>query len=175
MGSCLVRRSRVGVCFGDNAGSLQREEGDFGVFGLQGRSKYQMSMQTIEAAKLASFRLLGGCNVYLDGAECRESMSLENLIEMQSSGAMSIDEPNMPRPGGLPQSTVLVVLDVTIETSTAAVYWALGNVVRRGDNLNIVGIVTHLCNPSTPQTHFRSFVYHSGYIIVGELLTVADL
>lgn len=100
--------------------------------------------------KLASPSLFRGC-VFVDASEFREetSMSLESLIKMQSSGARSIEEPNTPRPGGVPQGSVLVILDVTKETGTAPVYWALGNVVRRGDNIKIVGIVTHVCNPST--------------------------
>ena len=89
--------------------------------------------------------------MYVDPAEFLEDMSLENLIKMQSSGARSIEEPNTPRPGGVPQGTVLVALDVTKEVFTAAVYWALGNVVRRGDNFKIVGIITHTCNPSMSQ------------------------
>lgn len=99
--------------------------------------------------------------MYVDPAEILEDMSLENLIKMQSSGARSIEEPNTPRPGGVPQGTVLVVLDVTKEVATAAVYWALGNVVRRGDNFKIVGIVTHTCNPSMSRPpRFHAFGIH---------------
>ena len=76
-------------------------------------------------------------------------MSLESLIKMQSAGVRMIEEANTPRPGGVAQGAVLVTLDVTKEIGTAAVYWALGNVVRRGDNFKIVGIITHVSNPST--------------------------
>lgn len=100
------------------------------------------------AAKLASSTLFSGC-VFPSVDDVYGDMSLESLIKMQSSGVRSIEEPNTPRPGGVPQGAVLVALDVTKEICTAAVYWALGNVVRRGDNFKLVGIITHVCNPST--------------------------
>jgi hypothetical protein len=79
-------------------------------------------------------------------------MSLASLIKMQSAGVRMIEEANTPRPGGVAQGAVIVTLDVTKEIGTAAVYWALGNVVRRGDNFKIVGIITHVSNPSTITT-----------------------
>ncbi|XP_024393771.1 uncharacterized protein [Physcomitrium patens] len=86
-------------------------------------------------------------------------------------GARSIEEPNTPRPGGVPQGSVLVVLDVTKGITTAPVYWALGNVVRRGDNFKIVGILTHLCNPMGFRTRVdkNSWIGSNGLMLQHEL------
>jgi hypothetical protein len=101
------------------------------------------------AVTLASSSYFSGC-VFPSGDDVvYGDMSLESLIKMQSSGIRSIDEANTPRPGGVSQGAVLVALDVTKDIATAAVYWALSNVVRRGDNLKICGIITHVSNPST--------------------------
>jgi hypothetical protein len=132
------------------------------------------------SGKLASSGLFGGC-VFVDRAESRlEDMSLENLIKMQSSGARSIEEPNTPRPGGVPQGTVLVILDVTKEVATAAVYWALGNVVRRGDNFKVLGLVTHMNNPSKPTTippqcHHHTCQLSKTYLILTRMLFFGGL
>lgn len=76
-------------------------------------------------------------------------MAMEDLISLQSEGLRSIGEPTAPRPSGVQQGSVLVVLDVNKPAvAPAAVYWALGNVVRKGDHLKILGIITHLPNPS---------------------------
>lgn len=73
---------------------------------------------------------------------------MESLTSLQRSGSRSIDESQTPRPGGVPQGSVLVVLDVNKDIEPSALHWALGNVVRKGDNLKIVGIITYLMNPS---------------------------
>ena len=46
-----------------------------------------------------------------------------------------------------PQGVVLVVLDVNKDISTQALSWALGHVVRRGDALRLVGVLSHVLNP----------------------------
>lgn len=46
------------------------------------------------------------------------------------------------------QGVVLVVMDITKEVSSSAVSWALGNATRSGDLLRLVGIITHVSNPS---------------------------
>lgn len=114
------------------------------------------------AVTLASSSYFSGC-VFPSGDDVvYGDMSLESLIKMQSSGVRSIDEANTPRPGGVSQGAVLVALDVTKDIATAAVYWALSNVVRRGDNLKICGIITHVSNPSTSDylPSFFSFQAH---------------
>lgn len=73
---------------------------------------------------------------------------MENLISLQSSGLRSIGEPAAPRPIGVQQGSVLVVLDVNKGVTPGALYWALANVVRKGDNLKILGIITHIGNAS---------------------------
>jgi glycerol-3-phosphate acyltransferase PlsY len=42
----------------------------------------------------------------------RADMAMENLISLQSSGLRNIGEPAAPRPIGVQQGSVLVVLDV---------------------------------------------------------------
>ncbi|CAM6027924.1 unnamed protein product [Sphagnum balticum] len=77
-------------------------------------------------------------------------MSLKSMIaSMQSSGVARINlhEPQTPRPGGVSQGSVLVVINATKDISPAPVYWAIGNVVRKGDALKILGIITHVTNP----------------------------
>ncbi len=46
------------------------------------------------------------------------------------------------------QGVVLVVLDVNKEVSSNALNWALGHVARKGDALRLVGVLTHILNPS---------------------------
>ena len=46
------------------------------------------------------------------------------------------------------QGVVLVVIDLSKEVSSSAVTWALENAVRNGDLLRLVGIITHVQNPS---------------------------
>ncbi|XP_024387445.1 uncharacterized protein [Physcomitrium patens] len=103
-------------------------------------------------------------------------MSLESLIKMQSSGARSIEEANTPRPGGVAQGSVLVTLDVTKELCTPAVYWAMGNVVRRGDNLKILGIITHVSNPMGFKTRVdkNSWIGSNGVMLQHEVETKRD-
>ncbi len=45
------------------------------------------------------------------------------------------------------QGVVLVVLDVNKDISTSALQWALGHVVRKGDTLRVIGIISHILNP----------------------------
>jgi hypothetical protein len=40
-----------------------------------------------------------------------------------------------------------VVLDVNKDISTSALQWALGHVVRKGDTLRVIGIISHILNP----------------------------
>lgn len=75
-------------------------------------------------------------------------MAMENLIALQSQGLRSMGEPAGPLPNGVQHGSVLVVVDVNKTVSPAAVHWALGNVVRKGEHLKILGIITHLPNPS---------------------------
>ncbi|XP_024391959.1 uncharacterized protein [Physcomitrium patens] len=72
--------------------------------------------------------------------------SLESLIHLQSLGLRVIGEPTAPRPNGIQQGSVLVVLDANKAISPAAIYWALANVVRRGDSVKILGIITYVAN-----------------------------
>lgn len=46
------------------------------------------------------------------------------------------------------QGVVLVVMDLSKDVTNSAVSWALGNVTRHGDLLRLVGIITHVPNPS---------------------------
>lgn len=46
------------------------------------------------------------------------------------------------------QGVVLVVMDLSKDVSSSTVSWALGNVSRHGDLLRLVGIITHVPNPS---------------------------
>ncbi|XP_073387629.1 uncharacterized protein [Physcomitrium patens] len=71
---------------------------------------------------------------------------MENLISLQSVGHRNIGEPSAPRPIGVHQGSVLVVLDVNKGVAPAALYWALANVVRKGDKLKLLGIITHVSN-----------------------------
>jgi hypothetical protein len=45
------------------------------------------------------------------------------------------------------QGVVLVVLDLTMALSSAALQWALDSVVRKGDILRVIGVLTHVLNP----------------------------
>lgn len=74
--------------------------------------------------------------------------SLEGLISFQSSGQRIIGEPSVPRPIGVQQGSVLVVLDVNKGVTPAAIYWTLADVARRGDSVKILGIITHIANTS---------------------------
>lgn len=74
--------------------------------------------------------------------------SLESSIHLQSLGLRVIGEPTAPRPNGIQQGSVLVVLDANKAISPAAIYWALANVVRRGDSVKILGIITYVANNS---------------------------
>jgi hypothetical protein len=83
-------------------------------------------------------------------------MSLNSMIaSMQSSGVARINlhEPQTPRPGGVSQGSVLVVINATKDILPAPVYWAIGNVVRKGDALKILGIITHVTNPCKSCVH----------------------
>jgi glycerol-3-phosphate acyltransferase PlsY len=73
---------------------------------------------------------------------------MEALISLQSTGHRSIGEPTAPRPIGVEQGAVLVVLDVNKGASPAALYWALTHVVRKGDTVKILGIITHIASAS---------------------------
>lgn len=74
---------------------------------------------------------------------------MESVRSLQISGPTLISDPHGARPGAVPQGgAVLVVLDVNKLIDPGALYWALGNVVRKGDFLKIVGILTQLANPS---------------------------
>lgn len=46
------------------------------------------------------------------------------------------------------QGVVLVVLDVNKDICTHALNWALGHVARKGDVLRLVGVLSHVLNPS---------------------------
>lgn len=50
--------------------------------------------------------------------------------------------------GPEPQGVVLAILDVNNTISAQSLTWALGHVARKGDALKIVGILTHIVNPS---------------------------
>lgn len=56
------------------------------------------------------------------------------------------------------QGVVLVVIDLSKEVSSSAVTWALENAVRNGDLLRLVGIITHVQNPSKSRNQRRSKV-----------------
>lgn len=71
---------------------------------------------------------------------------MEALISLQSAGQRSIGEPTAPRPIGVEQGAVLVVLDVNKGASPAALYWALAHVVRKGDAVKVLGIITHIAS-----------------------------
>lgn len=49
------------------------------------------------------------------------------------------------------QGVVLVVLDVNKEICMQALNWALGHVARKGDALRVVGVLSHVLNPSKSQ------------------------
>jgi hypothetical protein len=90
------------------------------------------------------------------GKAVQKIMSLKSMIaSMQSSGVAKINlhEPQTPRPGGVSQGSVLVVINATKDISPAPVYWAIGNVVRKGDALKILGIITHVTNPCKSCVH----------------------
>jgi hypothetical protein len=90
------------------------------------------------------------------GKAVQKIMSLKSMIaSMQSSGVARINlhEPQTPRPGGVSQGSVLVVINATKDISPAPVYWAIGNVVRKGDALKILGIITHVTNPCKSCVH----------------------
>lgn len=57
-----------------------------------------------------------------------------------------------------PQGVVLVILDVNKEISTHALNWALGHVARKGDALRLVGILSHVLNPSKLFFHIELWV-----------------
>lgn len=62
------------------------------------------------------------------------------------------------------QGVVLVILDVNKDISTNALNWALGHVARKGDTLRLVGILSHVLNPSkfeVPETLFIIFLKHA--------------
>ncbi|KAG0611650.1 hypothetical protein M758_7G155300 [Ceratodon purpureus] len=46
-----------------------------------------------------------------------------------------------------PQGVVLVVLDLTMAIDNAPLQWALESVVRKGDILRVIGLLTHVLNP----------------------------
>ena len=54
------------------------------------------------------------------------------------------------------QGVVLVVIDLSKEVSSSAVTWALENAVRNGDLLRLVGIITHVQNPSKSSNQRRA-------------------
>lgn len=51
------------------------------------------------------------------------------------------------------QGVVLVVLDLTMAICNAALQWALDTVVRKGDILRVVGVLTHVLNPCKFKNH----------------------
>lgn len=74
---------------------------------------------------------------------------MESVRSLQISGPTLISDPHGAKPGAVSQGgAVLVILDVNKLIDPGALYWALGNVVRKGDFLKILGLLTQLANPS---------------------------
>ncbi|KAG0613602.1 hypothetical protein M758_6G114900 [Ceratodon purpureus] len=61
-------------------------------------------------------------------------------------GSMPLQQQE-PQQQAMPQGVVLVVLDVNKDICTQALNWALGHVVRKGDALRLVGVLSHVLNP----------------------------
>jgi hypothetical protein len=57
------------------------------------------------------------------------------------------------------QGVVLVVLEVNKEICTHALNWAFHQVVRRGDTLRLVGILSHVLNPSKSRLDHSPFLH----------------
>lgn len=55
------------------------------------------------------------------------------------------------------QGVVLVVLDVNKDICMQALNWALGHVARKGDALRLVGVLSHVLNPSTQKHPLTKF------------------
>lgn len=49
------------------------------------------------------------------------------------------------------QGVVLVVVDVNKDICMQALNWALGHVARKGDAIRLVGVLSHVLNPSKSQ------------------------
>lgn len=93
-------------------------------------------------------------------------MTMENLISLQSIGIRSIGEPTAPRPAGVHQGSVLVVLDVNKSVNAAVLYWALANVVRKDDTVKILGIVTHIPNASKTLAITVTFSFYQLHVVM---------
>lgn len=65
--------------------------------------------------------------------------------------------------GPEPQGVVLAIMDVNNAICAHALNWALGHVARKGDALKIVGILTHIVNPSklppVPPSHTHTHIH----------------
>ncbi len=163
---CIRFLSKVAVlseCLSSSSDSLSRvaesESHQLIIFSVSGckssssSSAHSLSLGCCEklqrqrTRKERSNKLKGGRG---RGKAVQKIMSLKSMIaSMQSSGVARINlhEPQTPRPGGVSQGSVLVVINATKDISRAPVYWAIGNVVRKGDALKILGIITHVTNP----------------------------
>ena len=64
------------------------------------------------------------------------------MMEDVATGARIVQRADSSRP------VVLVVLEVNKDICTLALNWAFHHVVRRGDTLRLVGILSHVLNPS---------------------------
>ena len=67
-------------------------------------------------------------------------MEVERTVE---DGARLVQSPELST-----QGVVLVVLEVNKDICTRALNWAFDHVVRRGDTIRLVGILSHVLNPS---------------------------
>lgn len=75
-----------------------------------------------------------------EGARMGSEIAMED-----AAGAMAFEE---QQEEAVPQGVVLVVLDVNKEFCTQGLNWALGHVTRKGDALRLVGVLSHVRNPS---------------------------
>lgn len=69
-------------------------------------------------------------------------------ITMEDAVGSMPSQQQEPQQQAMPQGVVLVVLDVNKDICTQALNWALGHVVRKGDALRLVGVLSHVLNPS---------------------------
>lgn len=85
-------------------------------------------------------------------------MEAEPMVEDVAAGARLVQQAETT------QGVVLVVLEVNKDISTRALNWAFHHVVRRGDTLRLVGILSHVLNPS--KSHFNHLSTPSIYAMI---------
>jgi hypothetical protein len=132
-----LRVIRVVDCWSERRGEFS---GGRKHVSLLSESKWKLDVgREVIRRRLETHRALR--NFVVDEVEGK--MGTEITME-DAAGSMPSQQQQPPAPQGV----VLVVLDVNKEISTQALNWALSHVARKGDALRLVGVLSHVLNPS---------------------------